>query len=456
MPRDNQRYRERERELPALEGLSLPYSLEAEQSVLGAVLLDPEALVTALDFLKPQHFYLSQHREIFAAMVRMFSASASIDVVTLLDDLKQNGVYDDAGGKAYLLQLAQMVPSVKNVAAYARIVLDKYYLRSLINASREIIGSATEESDDAATILDAAEQKIFDIRQDKAAEGLRPIKEVILETFERLHQITGEEKDKNKAVMTGFADLDRLMTGLNKTDLIVLAARPAMGKTSFALNIAHNVALRGHKVAVFSLEMSAEQLASRVLSDESNINSRSLRTGELTPDDWVKFAQAADTLSHCELYIDDTPGITTAEMKARCRREKNLELVIIDYLQLMSAGQRVENRVQEISQITRNLKIMAKDLNVPVIVLSQLSRSVEQRSEHRPQLSDLRESGSIEQDADIVLFLSREGNGQSEENLNQVTCIVAKNRHGSTDDVPLYWDGEHTRFSSMERYRNEP
>lgn len=455
--RTAERKTERRTELPALEGLVLPYSLEAEQSVLGAVLLDPSALLTALDFLKPQHFYLPQHRAIFSAMVRMFSSSASIDVVTLLDELKQDGVYDDAGGKAYLLQLAQMVPSVANVAAYARIVQDKYYLRSLIDASREIIGVATEETEDASTVLDAAEQKIFDIRQDKASAGLRPIKEVILETFERLHQITGEEKDKNRPVLSGFADLDRLLTGLNKTDLIILAARPAMGKTSFALNIAHNVAVKGHTVAVFSLEMSAEQLATRVLSDESGINNRNLRTGELTPDDWVKFAQAADTMSRCGFFIDDTPGITTAEIKARCRRLHKLDLVIIDYLQLITSGYRVDNRVQEISQITRNLKIMAKELDVPVLVLSQLSRSVEQRTQHRPQLSDLRESGSIEQDADIVLFLSREDAEGQEQDLSRVTCIVAKNRHGSTDDVQLFWDGEHTRFSTpTEGYRNAP
>lgn len=439
-----------------LEGIVMPYSLEAEQSVLGAVLLDPSSLMTALDFVKPQHFYLSQHREIFTAMMRMFNVSESIDVVTLLDDLKTNGVYDEAGGKAYLLQLAQMVPTVANVAAYAKIVQDKYYLRSLISASREIISAASEETDDARTIMDAAEQKIYDIRQDKASEGLKPIREVILETYERLHDLTGEEKEKHQGIRTGFPDIDRLLAGLNKSDLIILAARPAVGKTSFALNIAHNVALKDHKVAIFSLEMSREQLASRILSDESNIDSHSLRTGELSADDWVKLAQAADTLSRCGIYIDDTPGVTTAEIKSRCRRIRGLELIVIDYLQLMSTGSKIDNRVQEISQITRNLKIMAKSLDLPVLVLSQLSRSVEQRTTHRPMLSDLRESGSIEQDADIVMFLSRDTDEQQEEAVNTVICTVAKNRHGSTDEIELMWDGEHTRFSSMERYRDEP
>ncbi|MDR3643950.1 MAG: replicative DNA helicase, partial [Clostridia bacterium] len=320
----------------------------------------------------------------------------------------------------------------------------------------EIITAASEESDDARTIMDAAEQKIFDIRQDKESEGLKPIKEVILETYERLHNLTGEEKEKHQGIRTGFSDLDRLTAGLNKSDLIVLAARPAMGKTSMALNIVHNAALRGHRVAVFSLEMTREQLASRVLSDESNIDNRKLRSGELLPDDWVRLAQAADTLSRCGIYIDDTPGITAAEIKARCRRVRDLELVVIDYLQLMSTGTRIENRVQEISQITRNLKIMAKSLDVPVLVLSQLSRGVEQRTDHTPQLSDLRESGSIEQDAVIVMFLSRDTDSpQQEEAINNVICSVAKNRHGATDRIQLLWDGDHTRFSSVERYRDE-
>lgn len=436
---------------------TLPYSLEAEQSVLGAVLLEPSSLLTVLDYLKPEYFYLPQHREIFSSMVRMFSMSESIDVVTLLDDLKTSGTYDEAGGKEYLLQLAQIVPSVANIEAYAKIVQDKYFLRSLIKASKEIITAASEEEDEASTIMDFAEQKIFGIRQDKSSEGLKPIKEVILEAYDRLQEITGAEKGKTLGIPTGFADLDRMISGLNRSDLILLAARPAVGKSAFALNIAQNVARHGQTVAFFSLEMTREQNVTRMLSAESGIDNQKLRTGELTAEDWVSLAQASDTLSKFPMYFDDTSGITIPEIKARARRVKNLGLVVIDYLQLMSSGKRVENRVQEVSEMTRGLKIMAKDLNVPVITLSQLSRGVESRQEHRPQLSDLRESGSIEQDADIVLFLYRESYyEQNEENMNSATCMVAKNRHGSIGDLPLHWDGAHTRFTSEERYRDEP
>lgn len=445
------------RGLSGLEAIPIPYSLEAEQSVLGAVLLDPQSLNVALDYVRPEYFYLPQHREIFSAMVRMFSMSSAIDIVTLLDDLKVNGVYDEAGGKAYLFQLAQMVPTIANVAAYAQIVQDKFYLRSLIGASREIIGAASGEEDEAGSILDLAEQKIYDIRKDRSTEGLRPIRDVIIEEYDRLKEISGEDRGKFLGASTGFGELDRLTTGLNRSDLIILAARPAMGKTSFALNIAHNVAKKGGVVAVFSLEMSREQIVSRLLASEAMINSRNLRTGELTPDDWVRLAQAADTLSKCHIYIDDTSGVTVPEIKARCRRVKGLSLVVIDYLQLMTSGRRTENRVQEVSEMTRNLKIMSKDLDVPVITLSQLARGVESRTEHRPQLSDLRESGSIEQDADIVMFLYRESYyTQSEENLNEATCIVSKNRHGAVGDVALHWDGEHTLFTAEEKYLNEP
>jgi replicative DNA helicase len=441
----------------SLEDIKLPYSLEAEQSVLGSILIDPQCLYQVLDRVKPQYFYLPQHREIFTAMVTMFSQSSAIDIVTLLDELKTGGVYDDAGGKAYLLQLAEIVPSVANVSAYAKIVQEKYYLRSLINASKEIISAAADETDDVRAIMDAAEQKIYDIRQDKSTDGLKHIKEVILETYDRLHKICSEDKSKYLGLQTGFSELDRLTTGLNRSDLILLAARPAMGKSAFALNIAQNVAKNGAKVAFFSLEMTREQNVTRMLSTEGLIENTVLRTGELVDDDWVKLAQAADTLSKCEMYFDDTSGITVPEIKAKCRRIKGLDLIVIDYLQLMSSGRRIENRVQEVSEMTRALKIMAKDLNVPVLTLSQLSRGTESRTDHKPMLSDLRESGSIEQDADIVLFLYREDYyEQSEENHNQAACIVGKNRHGATGEIPLHWDGAHTKFTTAERYRDEP
>lgn len=440
----------------SLEDIKQPYSLEAEQSVLGSILIDPQCLYQVLEVVKPQYFYLPQHREIFTTMVSMFSQSSAIDIVTLLDELKANGVYDEAGGKAYLLQLAEVVPSVANVMAYAKIVQDKYFLRSLINASKEIIASASEESDDVRSIMDAAEQKIYDIRQDKTTDGVKHVKEVILETYDRLHKISSEEKGRYLGIPTGFSELDRYITGLNRSDLILIAARPAMGKSAFALNIAQNVAKKGYKVAFFSLEMTSEQNVSRMLSSESMVENTALRSGELNDDDWVKLAQAADTLSKCDIYLDDTSGITVPEIKAKCRRIKGLDLIVIDYLQLMSSGRRIENRVQEVSEMTRALKIMAKDLDVPVITLSQLSRGTESRTGHKPMLSDLRESGSIEQDADIVLFLYREDYyEQNEENHNQATCIIGKNRHGAVGEIPLHWDGAHTRFTTAERYRNE-
>ena len=450
-------YKKGEYEAPmSLEDIKFPYSLEAEQSVLGSILIDPQCLYSVLDKLKPQYFYLPQHREIFSAMVAMFSQSSAIDIVTLLDELKTAGVYDEAGGKAYLLQLAEIVPSVANVAAYAKIVQEKYYLRSLISASKEIISAASEEADDVRAIMDAAEQKIYDIRQDKSADGLKHIKEIILEAYDRLHKISSDEKGKYLGIPTGFAELDRVTTGLNRSDLILIAARPAMGKSAFALNIAQNVAKSGMKVAFFSLEMTREQNVTRMLSTEGMIDNTVLRTGELVGDDWVKLAQAADTLSKCDMYFDDTSGITVPEIKAKCRRLKGLSLVVIDYLQLMSSGRRIENRVQEVSEMTRALKIMAKDLDVPVITLSQLSRGTESRGDHKPMLSDLRESGSIEQDADIVMFLYREDYyTKNEENHNQATCIVGKNRHGAVGEIPLHWDGAHTRFTGVERYRDD-
>ena len=434
----------------------LPYSLEAEQSVLGSILIDSAVLTQVLDHLKVQYFFLPQHREIFSAMLMMFSASQAIDFVTLLNSLKAAGVYDEAGGKAYLLQLAQMVPSVANATAYAKIVQEKYFLRSLINVSKEIIVSATEESSDVSMVVDSAEQKIYDIRQDKANDGLRHIKDVIIETYDRLKQINGEDKEKFRGLSTGFSEIDRMTSGLNRSDLILIAARPAMGKSAFALNMAQNVAKRGGKVAFFSLEMTREQNVSRMLAAEARVDNHNLRTGELSADDWVRLAMASDTLSKCQIYLDDASGITVPEMKARCRRLRGVDLIVIDYLQLMSSARRTENRVQEVSEMTRSLKMMAKDLNVPVITLSQLSRGTEQRGNHRPQLSDLRESGSIEQDADIVMFLYREDYyNENEDNHNQALCIIGKNRHGAVGDVPLHWDGPHTEFTSQEKYRNE-
>lgn len=436
----------------------LPYNLEAEQSVLGAILIEPNCITRVMEFIKPDSFYREQHKEIFSVMTRMFVSSQSIDFITVLEMVKREGTFkSDENAKIYLTRLAQIVPSVSNIEAYAKIVQEKHYIRRLITSSQKVIENAKEGSTDARTLLDMAEQDIFNIRQGRDASGLVRIDEIILQAYDHLQKLSGEDKNKYVGTSTGFSAVDNIITGLNKSDLILLAARPGMGKTAFALNIASNVATKSNKtVAVFSLEMSKEQLVTRVLSSEALIQSHSLRTGNLKPDDWVKLAMSAQLMSKAPLYIDDTPGITVAEMKAKLRRFRDLGLVVIDYLQLMSTGKRSENRVQEVSEITRSLKIMAKELNVPVITLSQLSRGPDSRTDHRPMLSDLRESGSIEQDADIVMFLYRDAyyNKETEEQ-DMAECIVAKNRHGETDSVKLGWQGQFTRFRSLENFRNE-
>ena len=423
------------------------------------MIADPARITDVLEYLKPESFYGSYNREIFSVLMRMFLASEKIDVVTLLDKVLSEGIFPtESDAKMYLVSLVEMVPSTSNVADYARIVQEKYYLRSLAETSRKILDTIREGTGDAKSIMDRAEQDIFDIRKGRETGGLTRIDEVIIETYDRLQKLSGDDKSEYVGTPSGFGALDTILTGLNKSDLILVAARPGMGKTSFALNIATNVAVRsGKKVAVFSLEMSKEQLVGRILSSEALIQSGALRTGNLTPEDWTKLAMTAQMLSKAEIYIDDTPSITVADIKAKLRHIPDIGLVVIDYLQLMTSGRRSgDNRVLEISEITRGLKIMAKELNVPVITLSQLSRGPDSRQDHRPMLSDLRESGSIEQDADIVLFLYRDAyyNRESEEQ-NVAECIVAKNRHGETDSVKLGWDGQFTRFKGLELFRNE-
>lgn len=441
-------------------GLNMPYSPEAEQAVLGAIILDSTVFDKVVDYIKsPDYFYVALHKLIFMQMQEMINFGAAIDFVTLLEKLKQNKAFDEATGKTYLYDLVNNCPSISNAEAYAKVIADKYNIRRLITASREIIDDASAGDEEPAVLIDSAEQKIFDIRKGNEKSGLERINSVILQTFDRLDALNSETDDSMKPISTGIGDLDRVITGLNRSDLILLAARPGMGKTSFALNIARNAACQSKKtVAFFSLEMSKEQLASRLLSTEALISGTKLRTGKLSEEEWSRLIPASDVLSKAELYLDDTPGITITEMKSRLRRLRNLDLVVIDYLQLMGSGRRIDNRVQEISEITRNLKILAKEMNVPVITLSQLSRASEQRTDHRPQLSDLRDSGSIEQDADIVLFLYREGY-YSEKNAEQAAptadmnsgeCIVAKNRHGEAKSVKLHWQGEFMRFTGTE------
>ena len=447
-----------------LEGGRLPYSVEAEQAVLGSVLIDPQCLNEIAVQIKTEYFYIPQHREIYSAMSSMYELSQTIDFVSLLEKLKSDGVYDEAGGKAYLTQLVQTVPSAANVLTYVAIIRERYYARSLMSAAQDIIKDINENELDSGKLLDNAEQRIFEIRQGREISGLTHIKSVIEnETYDRLSKMADPETRADYVgIPCGIGELDKMITGLNKSDLIILGARPGMGKTSFALNIVRNVAMNtGKTVCFFSLEMTRDQLAQRMLSSEAGIKSEKLRTGELTDDEWTRLAQAGDALSKANIYFDETSSITVPEMKAKLRRMKHIDLVVVDYLGLMKAAKKTENRVNEVSEITRNLKIMAKDLKVPVIVCAQLSRGTEAKGKsHKPALSDLRESGSIEQDADIVLFLYRESYYDNEKaddedrsDETRAECIVAKNRHGEIGTVDLHWDGQFTRFTSVDVFR---
>jgi len=443
--------------------LNLPFSPEAEQSVLGAILLDSSCMDRIAEILpRPEYFYQTNNSLIYSNMLEMFTIGQAVDFVTILEKLKSAKGFDETSGKTYLLQLAQLVPSISNVESYARIVRDKYDVRTLITTARDIVEEASQGAADAATLLDSAEQRIFDIRRGKNMQGLQRIDEIIVQAFDRLDLLNSPDADLYKGVPTGIKELDEAITGLNRSDFILLGARPGMGKTSFALNIARNAAVNAHKrVAFFSLEMSKEQLASRLLSTEAMVGGTKLRTGKLSEDEWIHIIEAGDILSKTQMYFDDNPSITVGEMKAKIRRLRDVDLVVVDYLQLMNASGKNDNRVQEISKITRNMKILAKELNVPVLMLSQLARDSEKRTNHRPVLSDLRDSGSIEQDADIVLFLYREEYYQDAETPNENAdknsgeCIIAKNRHGETKTIPLHWQGEFMRFTAQEVVRSE-
>ena len=447
-------------------GIQLPYNMQAEQSVLGAALMDETILNRLITEMDPDMFYSEQNRAVYEEMRRLFSESEAVDVITLVDSLAQNGVFkgaDDA--KVYITRIAETVPAISNVDSYIKIVKEKYQTRRLIEAARDILQQSSEESD-SDLLLESAEQKLYDIRNGQDRSGVKTIQESILEVIDTMQKLSGADRDKFAGIPTGFNYLDNILTGLGRSDLIILAARPGMGKTSFALNIATRVAMQQKvPVAIFSLEMTKEQLTNRILSAEAGIDSQAFRTGALRAEDWEYLALATEKLHDAPIYMDDTSGITITEMKAKIRRvnqdpsRPNVGLIVIDYLQLMTTGQRTENRVQEISSITRNLKIMAKEMNVPIIALSQLSRAVEKQgnnSSHRPQLSDLRDSGSIEQDADCVLFLYRDSYYASqnpdgaEVDADTAECIVAKNRHGETSTVPLGWDGAHTRFMDVD------
>ncbi len=434
-----------------LSSRELPHSIEAEQSVLGAIISQPSVLPDVIELIKPEYFYNDQHKALYSIMLQMNSMSLPVDIVTVLNEAEKQHIFESpAEGRRYLAEIGNMLPSTANIQSYCKIVADKYFLRSLSFVAKTILDEVQSGEQDAQLLLDSAEQKIYDIRQGKDVRGLVPLSEAIAEAYDRLGKISGPDKEKYVGARTGFTLLDSITSGLNKSDLIIIAARPGMGKTSFAMNIATNVARRAEKeVVTFNLEMSKEQIATRILSTEALVESNTLRNGRISGDDWVKLATSAGYLSTLPLYIDDTASMTVQQMKAKLRRTKNLGLVIIDYLQLMESTSRSDNRVTVISEITRQLKVMAKELNVPVILLSQLSRAVESRTDKRPMLSDLRESGSIEQDADIVLFLYRDAYYNKESQRQNISeCIVAKNRHGETGTVELIWDGQFTRFSN--------
>ena len=433
----------------------LPFSMPAEQSLLGSVLIDPASLNEVADLLAYEDFYLSEHKQIYLAMRELFLANSEIDVVTLIDMLVTKGIYDKSGGEDYIRTLTEAVPDALNIKDYARIVKEKSLLRQLIAACGEISESAYSEQESVTGILDHAETLIFNIAQGRDTKNFRHVREVLGAVYNHLYELN-TNKEATQGTQTGFSALDRVLAGMGKSDLVLVGARPGMGKTSFALNIATNVAKQTKKaVCIFSLEMSAEQLVTRVLSSEALVNSYSLRTGELSPEDWGHLADASSELAGCDILIDDTPGITVTAMKAKLRRVKNLGLVVIDYLGLMQGDGHKDNRVQEVSEISRSLKIMAKELMVPVVCCAQLSRGPESRQGNKPMLSDLRDSGAIEQDADTVIFLYRSEYYKTDEASSNDTSIaeiiIAKNRHGSTGSVNMGWNGQFTKFVTIDK-----
>lgn len=429
----------------------MPFSLDAEQAVIGSILIDPASLDAITGILSADDFYLEEHRSIYTAMQGMYLKSRSIDVVTLVDELVHQGVYDETGGKEYIRLISEAVPTAANVRDYANIVRDKSVLRSLIGACEEVSEAAYTEEEDVQRLVEMAESKIYAIAEQKENKNFVHIREALVSVYEHLQQL-GVNKEETLGMKTGFSGLDRILVGMGKSDLVLVGARPGMGKTSFAMNVATSAALKsGKTVCVFSLEMSTEQLVSRLLSSEALVDSYALRSGELTDEDWQKLAHAASRLSDCDILIDDTTGMTVAGMMSKLRRVKNLGLVVIDYLGLMQSEHHIDNRVQEVSEISRNLKLMAKEFKVPVICCAQLSRGPESRTDKRPMLSDLRDSGAIEQDADIVLFLYRDEYYKDKDNPQSTAeVIVAKNRHGSTGKVEMGWLGRYTKFTTID------
>ncbi len=433
-----------------------PQNIEAEQAVLGAIFLEPSTLTVATEILIPEDFYRNAHQQIYLTMLKLGDHGKAVDVVTVTEDLAAAKQIEDVGGIAYLSELAASVPTAANIEYYARIVEEKSLLRRLIRTATTIAQDGYNREDEVEDLLSEAEKSIMEVAQRKNAGAFHNIKDVLVRTYDNIELLHNRKGDVT-GIPTGFAELDRMTAGFQRNDLIIVAARPSVGKTAFALNIAQNVATNtDEKVAIFSLEMGAEQLVMRMLCAEGNINAQNLRTGALTDEDWRKLTMAMGSLSNSGIYIDDTPGIRIGEIRSKCRRlkqEQGLGMILIDYLQLIQGnGRSGDNRQQEVSEISRSLKGLARELEVPVIALSQLSRGVEQRQDKRPMMSDIRESGSIEQDADIVAFLYRDDYYDKEsENKNMIEIIIAKQRNGPTGTVELAFVKEYNKFVNIER-----
>jgi replicative DNA helicase len=433
---------------------TLPHNLDAERTVLGAVLVDNQAFNSAAEILTRDDFYRESHRRIFEAMAVLTEKSQPIDLVTLKDELARATALEAAGGASYLAGLVDGVPRLTNVEHWSRIIKERAVLRNLIHASNRIVQSCYEAEEDAATLLDRAEKSIFDIAERRIRQGFVGIRDIVKESFRTIDQLS-QSKDLVTGLPTGFVDIDEMTSGLQKGDLVIVAARPAMGKTSFCLNIAQHASLRaGETVGLFSLEMSKEQLVLRMLCADARVDAHRLRTGKLNEKDWARLAKAYADLSNSRIFIDDSASVTPLEMRAKCRRlkaEHGLGLVVVDYLQLVTGGVKIENRQQEISAISRSMKGLAKELSVPVVALSQLSRAPEARTDRRPQLSDLRESGALEQDADVVMFIYREEEYKpTDENRGIAEIIIGKQRNGPTGSRKLAFIREFTRFENLD------
>jgi replicative DNA helicase len=434
-----------------------PNDLQAEQAVLGSMLVDKDAVITAIEILKPDDFYRNEHIEIFSAILDLYEKNKVIDILTLKEQLRVRGKYDVINGFEYLASLTNPMFSISNVEYYAKIIEEKSVLRKLIKATSEISQDSYDASDEVTSIMEQAEKKIFDISQRKSARSYSQIKDVLIDTFANLEKLYNQ-KEGITGIPSGFTDLDNKTLGFNPGNLVIVAARPAMGKSAFALNIATNAAIKSNvSVVYFSLEMTKEELTNRILSSESMVDNMKVRSGKIEDEDWISLTKAAGTISEAKIFLDDSSGITPIELRAKCRRmkmEHNIGLIIIDYLQLMDASKNNQSRQADISEISRALKILAKELGVPIIALSQLSRAPEARTDHRPMLSDLRESGAIEQDADMVMFLYRDDYyNQETDKKNIAEIILAKNRGGSTGTVELLWLGQYAKFVNLDKYR---